>query len=168
MFRIFQISLGEGNKYSRNVTILSSTIIVLAWVPGISIQNFKPFGFEACRAEPWIWIMLLIVLCFYTAHLTAGLFSYLHTTIGTQSTQWEAVTSRKGKSRAREWWNYINTAALNTCVPYLLFSVSSVIFALYFVHISTHPYTPIYRNIPEEITWPFVNHAHYYDCKKEA
>lgn len=53
-------------KYGRNVVAVSGVIIVLAWMPEIDIDRFKPFGFEFTEeGERSVWIVLLVVLGYY-------------------------------------------------------------------------------------------------------
>ena len=66
----------RAQKYGRNVTIAAGTILVLAWVPGIDIDKFKPLGFdisESPSAELSFWCILFGVLAFYFVRFSISL-----------------------------------------------------------------------------------------------
>lgn len=53
-------------KYGRNVIAISSVIIVLAFVPNIELDGFRPFGLKISEdGERSIWGVLGIVLIYY-------------------------------------------------------------------------------------------------------
>ena len=55
-------------KYGRNVMATSGVIVVLAWVPEIDVEKFKPFGFEISSGGALsIWGVLCAVLVYYFA-----------------------------------------------------------------------------------------------------
>ena len=62
-------------KYGRNVMVLGTTTLVLAYVPHINIRDFEPFGFGIkAEGEVWIWLLIGIVLFYYSLRF----FVYFH------------------------------------------------------------------------------------------
>ena len=64
------------HKYGRNVTAAAVVILVLAWVPGIEVSEFEPFGFvvrEAPSAELSIWCLLTGILVYYFVRFLVSL-----------------------------------------------------------------------------------------------
>ncbi len=60
-------------KYGRNVLAISGTIIVLAWVPDIDIQDFEPLGFVINEGgAKSMWGILIVVLSYYFFQLIIG------------------------------------------------------------------------------------------------
>lgn len=52
--------------HGRNVMAVSSVLITLAWVPGIDVAKFHPFGFEFTDDSLLsAWLLLLAVLLYY-------------------------------------------------------------------------------------------------------
>ena len=55
-------------KYGRNLLAAGGVILVLAWVPGIDIEQFKPLGFDFSaekRNMLSVWWLLLGILVYY-------------------------------------------------------------------------------------------------------
>ncbi|MCH9018987.1 MAG: hypothetical protein IIA73_01285 [Proteobacteria bacterium] len=72
----FEILQERTHKYGRNVTAAASVILVLAWVPGIEISEFEPFGFvigDAPGGELSIWCLLTGILVYYFIRFSVSL-----------------------------------------------------------------------------------------------
>ncbi len=71
-----QILEERTHKYGRNVMATAGVILVLAWVPGIEISAFEPFGFvigDAPGGELSIWWLLGGVLVYYFVRFLVSL-----------------------------------------------------------------------------------------------
>ena len=58
----------RAQKFGRNAMVPASVILVLAWVPGIDIEKFKPFGFEFTAESGSllsVWCLLAGILVYY-------------------------------------------------------------------------------------------------------
>lgn len=65
--------LDRSLKYGRNVLAVSSTILVLAWVPNIDICDFSPLGFKVTgEGALSLWGILTAVLGYYLIHFVVG------------------------------------------------------------------------------------------------
>ena len=63
-----QVIKDRTQKFGRNVVAAGSVMLVLAWVPGIKIEQFKPFGFDFTAARGSmlsVWWLLLGILVYY-------------------------------------------------------------------------------------------------------
>ncbi len=63
-----QVIKDRTQKFGRNVMAVGSVMLVLAWVPGIKIEQFKPFGFDFTAARGSmlsVWCLLMGILVYY-------------------------------------------------------------------------------------------------------
>lgn len=66
-------------KYGRNVMATSGVIVVLAWVPGIEIDRFKPFGFDFSDGGALaFWCVLFVVMFYYFISFVIGAAINIH------------------------------------------------------------------------------------------
>jgi len=55
----------------------SAVILVLAWVPGIDIEQFKPFGLEFTKESGSllsVWCLLAVILIYYVVRFSVDLW----------------------------------------------------------------------------------------------
>ena len=75
---------------------IGGVILVLAWVPGIKIEQFEPFGFDFTNARGSllsVWWLLAGILGYYFVRFCIDFWvDYL---------EWEP----RGKKEILKWWN---------------------------------------------------------------
>jgi len=72
-----QILKDRTQKFGRNATATSAVILVLAWVPGIDIEQFKPFGLEFTKESGSllsVWCLLAVILIYYVVRFSVDLW----------------------------------------------------------------------------------------------
>ncbi len=66
----------QTHKYGRNLTAAAGVILVLAWVPGIEVSEFEPFGFvigDVPGGELSIWCLLTGIFVYYFIRFSVSL-----------------------------------------------------------------------------------------------
>ena len=88
-------------KHGRNVMATSGVIVVLAWVPEIDVEKFKPFGFEISSGGALsIWGVLCAVLVYYFASfIFDSCIDIPDPVAGIGVTEWR-ISARPGSKRA--------------------------------------------------------------------
>jgi len=72
-----QILKDRTQKFGRIAMATSAVILVLAWVPGINIEQFKPLGFDfsAARGSMFsVWCLLAGILVYYFVRFCVDLW----------------------------------------------------------------------------------------------
>ena len=66
---------GQALKYGRNVMAVAGAILVLAWVPDIDIDRFKPLGFDFKKGgEIALWGLLGAALAYYSGRFLIDVY----------------------------------------------------------------------------------------------